>query len=60
MKTFRHNRLNNERCPEYPGDRMIRKGEYVEILRHPQRGETAVARVAIIRLEPGESVEELR
>jgi len=59
MKTFRHNRLKNEPCPEYPGDRMKREGDFVEILRQPRGNETAVARVAIIHLLPGESVEEL-
>ena len=59
MKTFRHKRLNNEPCPEYSGDRMKKEGDFVEILRQPRGNETAVARVAIIHLLPGESVEEL-
>ena len=59
MKTFRHKRLNNEPCPEYPGDRMKKEEDFVEILRQPRGNETAVARVAIIHLLPGESVEEL-
>jgi hypothetical protein len=59
MKTFRHNRPNNEPCPEYPGDRMKKEGDFVEILRQPRGNETAVARVAIIHVLPGESVEEL-
>jgi hypothetical protein len=38
---------------------MKREGDFVEILRQPRGNETAVARVAIIHLLPGESVEEL-
>jgi hypothetical protein len=59
LKTFRHNRLNNEPCPEYLGDRSKHEGNFVEILRQPRGNESAVARVAIIHLLPGETVEEL-
>jgi hypothetical protein len=56
---FRYNWLKNEPCPVYEGDRMKKEGDFVEILRQPRRGETAVARIAIIHLGPGEFVEEL-
>jgi hypothetical protein len=59
MKTFVYRWLRNEPCPEYPGDRAKREGDFVEILRQPRGSETAVARVAIIHLLPGEAVEEL-
>ena len=56
---FKYNWLKNEPCPVYEGDRMKKEGDFVEILRQPRGNETAVARVAIIHLLPGESVEEL-
>ncbi len=60
MAMFEYHRADSgEPNPIYEGDRMIRKGEYVEIIRHPRRSETVVTRVAIIHLGQGEVVEEL-
>ena len=59
MTTFRYNRLNNQPCLIYEGDRMRKEGDLIEILRQPRRGENGVPRVAIIHLAEGEFVEEL-
>jgi len=61
MAMFEYHRAKSgEPNPIYEGDRMIRKGEYVEIIRHPRRSETVVTRVAIIHLDHGEAIEELK
>jgi hypothetical protein len=39
---------------------LKRDGEFVEVIRFPQNGETATTKVAIIHLEAGEFVEELK
>ncbi|MHB1958723.1 MAG: hypothetical protein ACYCO5_06795 [Acidobacteriaceae bacterium] len=60
MAMFRYHRHSKKPNPVFEGDRMKQEGEFVEILRYPRNGETATARVAIIHLEAGEFVEELK
>jgi hypothetical protein len=59
MARFEYHRCNNEPNQVFEGDRLKREGEYVEVIRFPQNGETAATKVAIIHLEAGEFVKEL-
>jgi len=59
MAMFLYRSNSGEQNRTYEGDFMIRKEEYIEIRRKPHNSETVPMKVAIFRLQHGESVEEV-